>query len=96
MFAAILEMCFRPDDLEKSMETLHDVLDGTRAFPGSAGVEVLVDVEDPNRVVVIERWESLEDDEAYRSWRAGEGKTRLGSLLSTPARLTKFRSVRSF
>jgi quinol monooxygenase YgiN len=90
MIIAILELSFRPHDLDKSMGALHEVLHGTRAFPGSEGVEVLVDVADPTRVHVVERWATLPDDEAYRAWRAGDGKTDLGTWLAAPPTLTKF------
>ena len=49
------------------------MLQDTRAFDGSGGVEVVVDVTDPTHVLVIERWASLTHDDAYREWRAGAG-----------------------
>lgn len=96
MYAALLELSFRSDDLEESMHTLHEVLEVTRAFPGCEGVEVLIDVDDPTQVTLIERWATLEDDAAYRVFRAGEGKTTLGSLLTQRATLTRVRSHRTY
>lgn len=91
MFIAVLELTFRPDDVDASMEALHEVLHGTRSFPGCQGVDVLVDVTDGTRVHVVERWSTLAADEAYRVWRAGEGRTDLASWLAAPPGLTKFR-----
>jgi quinol monooxygenase YgiN len=89
MLTALLELRFRDDGLEMSMGTLHDVIEGTRAFPGCEGVDVLVDVTDPSHIILVQRWATPEDDAAYRVWRSTEGKTSLGDLLRAPAVLTK-------
>ncbi|MCF7551035.1 antibiotic biosynthesis monooxygenase family protein [Pseudonocardia sp. WMMC193] len=93
MLTAILDLSLRPDDLEASLATLREILVDTRAFPGCAGVEVLVDTTDPTHVVVFERWDSDEADAAYRAWRAGEGASGLGDLLAAPPTLTRFHTV---
>ncbi|MDR6119801.1 quinol monooxygenase YgiN [Aeromicrobium sp. SORGH_AS981] len=50
---------------------------------------VLTDVEDPTHVTAFERWESLEHDAAYRTWRAGDGRRpALAALLAAPPVLT--------
>ena len=41
-------------------------------------------------VVVVEHWESLEADDAYRAWRATpEGASDLRTLLAEPPTLTR-------
>jgi quinol monooxygenase YgiN len=72
---------------------LHTILTDTRAFEGCLGVDVLIDTVDPNHVVIVERWASEERDAAYRTWRAGDGKTTLGSFIASPPALTKFTSA---
>ena len=48
-------------------------LGATRARPGCESVTVHRDMAEPNSIVLVERWASRADDEAYRVWRAGEG-----------------------
>ena len=53
---------------------LSKVLSDTRKRPGCQGVEVVQDTKDATKVTAVERWATIEDDTAYRAWRAGEGK----------------------
>ena len=87
---ATLELSITPESADVAHSVIHDVLAATRAFPGNEGVEVLVDAENPLRVVVLERWESVEADAAYRAWRAGDGASNLGSILAGPPALSLF------
>lgn len=88
---ALLDLRVKPDELANARSILHDVLTATRAFEGSLGVDVVVDLEDPAHFVVIEKWASLEADTAYRTWRATpDGRSNLGSILAGPPTLTKF------
>jgi heme oxygenase (mycobilin-producing) len=66
----VLDLTFRPDAADEGLAVLLDALAATRAFDGCLGVETLVERGDPAHVVVIERWESFEHDQAYRAWRA--------------------------
>jgi quinol monooxygenase YgiN len=82
---ALLELRLKPDSLAEALPILHRILDETRAFDGCLGVTVLQDKDDPAHVVAIEEWESLEKDDAYRAWRAGDGApTDLPALLEGP------------
>ena|ERR1700761_8721131 len=88
---AFLELRVKPDALDQGLHAeLRSILNGTRAFDGCLGVEVLVDSADPTHLVAVERWESEAHDAAYRAWRAGDGKTNLGSFVASPPVLTKF------
>jgi quinol monooxygenase YgiN len=72
------------------LDVVHDVLRATRAFDGCLSVEVTVDTADPAHVVVVERWQSIEADDAYRAWRATpEGRSALASILAAPPVLTR-------
>lgn len=48
--------------------------DHNRAFDGNLATDVIVGENDSGHWIIYERWESIEHDEAYRSFRAGEGK----------------------
>jgi len=88
---AFLDLTISADAAAEAPEVLRSVLAATRAFAGNEGVEVLVDADDPTHIVVVEKWESLAHDEAYRAWRATPaGASTLGSILAAVPTLTKF------
>ena len=88
---ALLELTLKAEQVADAPRLLTETLEATRAFAGNQGVEVLYDVTDPGHVVVIERWASLDDDDAYRAWRATpEGASGLGALLAERPRLTRW------
>jgi quinol monooxygenase YgiN len=87
---AILEFHFTSGVLEQARTVVHRVLSETRAFEGNLGVDVLIDLDDESHWSVVELWESLEHDLAYREFRAGPGAIPdLAPLLSTRV-LTKY------
>ena len=90
-FAAILELVFKHEALGEAREWIAREAPVTRSFAGSLAVEVFVDDLDPNRFVLVERWESRSADDSYRRFRGGEGKMlALPKLLSQPAVLSRF------
>lgn len=85
----LLELRLQPETLEPGYQLLHEVLADTRAFAGNEGVEVVIDANDPAHVLVIEHWESIEADTAYRQWRATPaGASPLGTIVAGPPGLT--------
>jgi quinol monooxygenase YgiN len=87
---AFLDIHVKPESLAEAAAVIHDTLLATRAFDGCLGVDVLVDTEDSTHFVLVEKWISLEHDTAYRTYRAGPGKSPLGAILSGTPVLTKF------
>ena len=65
-------------------------LAATRAFPGCIGVDVLVDTEDEAHLLLIEKWESIEHDQAYRDWRATDAGASALSTIVASRSLTRF------
>ena len=90
---SLLDLRFATDHLEDGPRALLDILADTRAFDGCLSVQVVMDVTDPAHVIAVERWQSLEHDEAYRAWRAGPGASGLGNYLAGPPALTRFTDV---
>ncbi|GAB6902553.1 putative quinol monooxygenase [Kineosporia succinea] len=87
---AVLEFRLKPETLAEGLPVLHDVLEVTRTFDGCRSVEVMADQNDAARLVVVEHWDSMEADEAYRAFRAGPGApTALAPYLAAPPVLTK-------
>jgi heme oxygenase (mycobilin-producing) len=88
---AILDLQLKADSLENAPQIIRETLTATRAFPGCLGVTVLTDSDDPAHFVLYETWESIEDDRAYRAWRATpEGASDLGTILAGRPTTTQF------
>ena len=69
-------------------------LQDTRAFDGNIRTDVLVNEDDEAHWIIYELWESVEHDEAYRGFRAGEGKiAELPPLLAAPPVKTRYVSA---
>jgi heme oxygenase (mycobilin-producing) len=87
---AILELTLKPESLADAPAILTETLEATRAFEGNLGCEVLIDHADETHVSIVERWESIEHDNAYRAFRATpEGANRLGTIV-TDRKLTLY------
>ncbi|MCH9734492.1 MAG: antibiotic biosynthesis monooxygenase [Actinomycetia bacterium] len=80
-----LELQLKPESVTAARDLLRRALQDTRAFEGNLRTDVLVDEEDEAHWLIYELWDTVEHDEAYRSFRAGEGQlTELPPLLAAP------------
>lgn len=87
----LLELKFKPDEVAAGRELMGRALQDTRAFAGNLQTDVLVDEDDEAHWIIYELWDSVEHDEAYRAFRAGEGKlTQLPPLLAAPSVKTRY------
>ena len=88
---ALLDLHIREDRLADASEVIAATLKDTRAFDGNLGLEVLVDVADPAHVTIVEHWQSLAHDDAYRAWRATpEGASSLGDIIDRAPTLVRY------
>ena len=86
-----LELRFSPDAVAAGRELMGRALQDTRAFDGNVQTDVLMDEDDEAHWLIYELWETVEHDEAYRRFRAGEGKlTQLPPLLAAPPVKTRY------
>ena len=69
----LLELQAVDGKADEMIEVLSRSLVDTRARQGCEFVTVHRANDDPNRVLLVEKWASREDDTAYREWRAGDG-----------------------
>ena len=67
-----LEMPVKPDMLEDYLNILKEALVETRDYKGCKSVTTLVDKE-TSSVVLVEEWDSAEDQQAYMAWRVETG-----------------------
>ena len=78
----VLELQAAEGKADEVAAVLKKHLGDTRARPGCESVTVHQDMAEPSSIVLVERWASRADDEAYRVWRAGDGAiTDMGSLV---------------
>jgi quinol monooxygenase YgiN len=90
----ILELRLKPDSVAAARDVMGRALKDTRAFAGNLRTDVLVDQDDETHWILNEVWESVEHDEAYRKFRAGEGRiTELAPLLAAPPVKTRYVST---
>ena len=68
----ILEMPVKPDMLEDYLNILKGALVETRSYKGCRSVTTLVDQE-TSSIVLLEEWDSAEDQQAYIAWRVETG-----------------------
>jgi quinol monooxygenase YgiN len=87
----ILELRLKPEAVAAARDVMRRALQDTRAFDGNLGTDVLVDQDDEAHWLINELWEAVEHDEAYRRYRAGEGRlTELPPLLAAPPVKTRY------
>ena len=64
---------------------LRETLAQTAAFAGNESLEVLIDDDAPQQYVVVEKWATSADHDAYLAWRGTpDGATRLGEIVAGP------------
>ncbi len=82
----VLELEAVEGKADAMIDVLRRNLGDTRARPGCEGVTVHQDQDRPTSVVLVERWATRADDDAYRAWRAGEGaiKEMAGLVAAAP------------
>lgn len=67
------EVGAKPESCEAMLAFMRRILPDTRAFAGCLGLELLVNQDDPARIVVWEHWESRGHYEKYLEWRETSG-----------------------
>ena len=88
---ALLHLTVQPEFVAAAPAVIHETLTATRAFDGCLGVEVLMDADDQTHIVLLERWDSVESDAAYRAWRATPaGASGLRTILAGAPRLCRY------
>ena len=88
---SVLDLKLRPDAPADAEMRISSILSQTRTRAGCISADVIRDLDDRRHLVVIEMWESLESDEAYREWRATpEGANELRELTDGRIALTRY------
>jgi quinol monooxygenase YgiN len=69
----LLHLTAKPGQGDELAAAIDAFLPDTRTFKGSLGAEALRDLDNRDSIVVLERWESRDDQAAYSAWRAEQG-----------------------
>jgi quinol monooxygenase YgiN len=81
----LVELALRPDRLDEAPEIIRQTLVATAEAAGNEGLEVIVDDADPTRVIIVAKWRTTADHDAYAAWRrTSEGAHDLGSIITSP------------
>ena len=81
----ILEAQAKPECVDELVATFDAILPDTRNYEGCIEVKVLANQDDPANIVLLEKWKTRADYEAYVAWRAEQGTLEsLGALLASP------------
>lgn len=78
-------MDLKPAIVEMMAQGFADALPATREFPGCRSVHAYRSNEAPNRLILIEQWDSREAYQAYLDWRQEAGMLdMLRDAMATP------------
>ena len=81
----LIDLTAKPGSIEDLKKLFAEILPDTRSYDGCEGLEVKINSDDPNNLLLVERWQSRQHYEKYFAWRQETGLIdRLGPLLGAP------------
>ena len=90
----VLELPAADGKADELKAALKKHLGDTRDRKGCQGVTVHQDQDTPTKIVLLERWDSRADYEAYLAWRMGDGAMpELPTLVAGPPAIRYFDDV---
>ena len=90
----LAELTVKPDRIEEFLEYTVNNLKLSRSYPGNIEFDILIDENQPYKVIFYEVWESSKAQQDYMAWRVRAGDlTKLLSLLAGEPKFTALRSI---
>jgi quinol monooxygenase YgiN len=89
----IADFTFKEGEISKQIEVVNgpDGLQVTAKRKGFIGIDLSIDMDNPNRMILTETWETREDHGEYMKFRESEGQDGLlAHLISSLAEEPKF------
>jgi quinol monooxygenase YgiN len=71
----IVDFEFKPGGAAPLIETMKERLPFARSYEGCEMVELYVDHDNPNHLVLVERWASRAHYDKYREWAMAQAST---------------------
>ena len=84
MILSVVELTFLEGKESAGLDAVRGSIKATRGFDGCLSVDVGRKLDDPKRLVLVEKWQSAEHDAAYRKFRATQGPSALAGLIAGP------------
>jgi quinol monooxygenase YgiN len=78
-------MNLKPEVAQPFCDSMPQMLPDTRAFKGCRSVNCYRNNDDPNKIILIEEWDSKADYEKYLAWRASQNPDRNVADMMTSA-----------
>lgn len=87
----LLEAPVQPQEVANMKTLMAQLLPETREYDGCGGIDVYFNTDDPNGMVMIERWASRAQHEKYLAWRTETGvMQKIGAMLAGPPNIRYF------
>jgi quinol monooxygenase YgiN len=88
------ELFIHRGQVEEFLALVRDGLEVSRNFSGNESFDILVDQENPRKVLFIEQWESEQHFQEYYMWRTEQGDFEiLGEYFSAPPTIHLYRGL---
>ncbi len=83
----VVDLPAQPDKAQEIQSFISGIVPGTRTFDGFADITMHRAQDDPNQILLVERWASRAHHEKYLAWRTDRGDlaTIVGMLDGPPA-----------
>jgi quinol monooxygenase YgiN len=80
----VVQLHANPGEGDRLLGFVHEMMLDTVNREGALGHDVLRDLDDPDKIIVVENWRQRSDHEAYRAWRVQtqSGVAEMSAVLS--------------
>lgn len=90
----ILEITAKDGTYDDMRKFFIEILPDTRAFEGCVSVDFVRNQDNPNQLLIMEKWNTRQDYERYFAWRGETGVLdKLGSMIDGEPQLRFFDAV---
>ena len=91
----MVRMRAKPGEGDRLLRVVNDLTPDSLAKDGAGEFELVRDLDDPDVLVMIERWRDRGDHEAYVQWRAETriGVAEMGAVLAEPPEIRYLETV---
>lgn len=90
----VIEFSVIPEKRDDFVAVSAAQVETIRAREGNLGFDILVDPKQPDRVVYIERWETVEQQEAFYQWWIAQGLTeRLAPYVAATPKINSWQTI---
>jgi quinol monooxygenase YgiN len=91
----MVRMRARPGEGDRLLQVVNDLTPDSLLREGCGEFELVRDLDDPDLLIMIERWRDRADHEAYVQWRAETqiGVSEMGAVLAEPPEILYLETV---